>query len=196
MTHHPIRPGLHQLAPRRRRPVLRDDLWDDDRRRRLVVALLTVILIMLAGIGLSLARAQSLEEDTLALAQAAAAVAPGATPTEAPEPTRFVPASRSGIRPAVARWEPLLAEYPWDVETALRVIECESKGNPAVWNAQGSGAHGLFQTMPEWGALAYVLTGSTDLGEPAVNVAVAYYLWADSGGTFRWHWSSSRGCWG
>jgi hypothetical protein len=30
---------------------------------------------------------------------------------------------------------------------------------------------------------------------PWVNVATAFALWQDSGGTFRWHWGASRSCW-
>lgn len=123
---------------------------------------------------------------------------------EAEEIPRYTPSAR-GTRPAVVRWRPLLEQYDWPVAVALRVVDCESEGREWVPNQQGSGALGLFQTMPSWRGLAYALTGSSDLSDPVVNVAVAYYLWADSGGSFGWydahgrprgHWAASIGCWG
>src|SRR6476469_1147028 len=63
-------------------------------------------------------------------------------PAHADEVERFTPSSR-GTRPEVTRWRPLLEEYAdWDVDAGLRVIDCESGGDPAIWNRQGSGAVG------------------------------------------------------
>jgi hypothetical protein len=124
---------------------------------------------------------------------AALLTAHGASAQEAEVPERDSPSTRSS-RPAVARWRPLVAEYPWDVETALRVIACESDGDPEAVNPW-SGAAGLFQ-LYGWRWLAERLFGRRDVLTPWVNVATAFVLWQDSGGTFRWHWGASRGCWG
>lgn len=112
---------------------------------------------------------------------------------ETPVAERYQPSSR-GTRPTVTQWRPLLSAYDWDVDQALRVIDCESEGRPGVYNRQGSGAVGLFQLLG-WSGLAERLFGTRDLTNPWVNVAVAYVLWADSGSTFRWHWYASIGCW-
>lgn len=115
------------------------------------------------------------------------------------EAPRYSPATR-GPRASygterVERWRPLLDAYPWPTETALLVVACESEGRPDAVNAW-SGAAGLFQEMPTWRPLARFLTGWSDLTDPFVNAEVAYYLWRDSGGSFRWHWASSVACWG
>ena len=55
--------------------------------------------------------------------------------------------------PAVGRWVQLARRsgYRWDeMGILMRVIERESKGDPAIPNSQGSGALGLLQVMPEW----------------------------------------------
>lgn len=128
----------------------------------------------------------------LALVFLAAAPLRALEAQEAPESVRYQPASR-GVRPAVDRWRDLVAEQEdWDVEQALDVIACESAGDPAARNP--SGATGLFQLLG-WRWLAERLFGTRDLTEPRVNVALAHVLWADSGGTFRYHWYASRGCW-
>jgi hypothetical protein len=109
---------------------------------------------------------------------------------------RFAPSSR-GTRPAVSRWRPLLEQYPdWDVDTGLRVIDCESGGDPAVWNYQGSGAVGLWQLLG-WEWLARRLFGSALMTDPWVNTAVAHVIWLESGGRFgtSMGWAASAGCW-
>lgn len=147
---------------------------------RLGWALGLVLLLLVAGVGVAAVRAE-----------------------DGDEIPRYTPSAR-GTRPAVTRWRPLLEQYDWDVATALRVVDCESGGDASVPNQQGSGALGLFQAMPNWRGLAYRLTGSTDLANPWVNVAVAYALWADAGGTFGYwgadgraygHWAASIRCW-
>ena len=75
----------------------------------------------------------------------------------------------------VEQWRTLVAAYfPADqVEKALRVMGCESGGNPNAHNP--SGASGLFQLMPIWWA------GKFDPYNPEANVAAAAALWASSG---------------
>jgi hypothetical protein len=127
-----------------------------------------------------------------ALALVAALLRPGPATAQTVEADRFEPAAR-GVRPSVARWRPLLEAYPWDVDTALRVVDCESGGDPAAVNPW-SGAAGLWQ-LYGWRGLARRLFGSEDLLDPVLNTAVAFALWEDSGGRFSWHWYASRRCW-
>lgn len=75
-------------------------------------------------------------------------------------------------------WRQLVAQYPWDVDTACRVLMCESGGRADARNARSS-ATGLYQ----------ILGGPTD---PAANVAQAYRMYAARG----WQpWNASRSCW-
>ena len=116
------------------------------------------------------------------------------------ETPRYVPASRGdriAATEAVQRWRPLVSQYPWDVELALKVIACESGGDPSVWNRQGSGAHGLFQLLG-WEWLAFRLFGVWDVSDPEVNTAIAHIIWRESGGRFGtgMGWAASVGCWG
>lgn len=65
--------------------------------------------------------------------------------------------------PAVERWRPVVqANFAPDlVEDALRIIGCESKGDPAAVNPY-SGASGLFQFLPSTWAVASVKAGVGD----------------------------------
>lgn len=124
-----------------------------------------------------------------------------AWPAHAEEPDRYQPSSRGPIRfletEQVQQWRPLLEQYDWPVETALRVIACESEGKAAVWNREGSGAHGLFQLLG-WEAKAFELYGVWSVADPEVNVGVAHYLYRAGGNRFntRIGWSASAHCWG
>lgn len=81
---------------------------------------------------------------------------------------------------AVARWYTLVASYSdWDVCTGLHIIDLESGGDPNIWNSQGSGACGLWQTLP------------CDRGtDPVANTELAHLKWLARG----WHpWSVYTG---
>ena len=54
---------------------------------------------------------------------------------------RYQPSER-GTRPAVVQWRPLLEQYDWDVDTALRIVDCESGGDPAAVNRWSGAAVG------------------------------------------------------
>jgi soluble lytic murein transglycosylase-like protein len=76
-------------------------------------------------------------------------------------------------------WRALVASFAWDVGTALRIIQCESRGNPNARNPRSS-ARGLFQ----------ILGGPLD---PEANVRLAFSMYSSRG----WQpWNASRGCWG
>jgi hypothetical protein len=126
------------------------------------------------------------EEEVLARARQAAAEAAAA------EDARRAAEAAAAARDAAARaaraarpsppstgpvdWKALVAQYPWDVTVAERVLWCESRGDP---NAHNAGANGLFQ----------ILGGPFD---PVANVALAYRMYSARG----WQpWTSSRRCW-
>lgn len=76
-----------------------------------------------------------------------------------PEPGAICP----GVIPAVTRWADLISRYGWNLCEALRIIDCESDGDPWVMNAAGSGACGLWQHLPCEG-----------LGDPELSTAIAW----------------------
>ena len=105
-------------------------------------------------------------------------------------PATAPPPGNSGMGNNVEQWRNLVAAYfPADqVDHALRVMQCESGGNPNAYNP--SGASGLMQVLASW-ADNFGLTPA-QLFDPATNLQVARYLWDDGG----WgHWNASRGCW-
>lgn len=88
----------------------------------------------------------------------------------------------------VERWRPVVETYfPDDrVDWALRIIECESHGDPNAKNPHSS-ASGLFQHLasawPERAADAGF--AGTDVFDPFANIGVAAWL-LDNGGAGHW----------
>jgi hypothetical protein len=72
-------------------------------------------------------------------------------------------------------WRDLVCTYGWDCGWALRVIACESGGNPNAYNPAGPYV-GLFQ----------ILDPSRSLFDPAANIAAAWQKYLSQG----------RGAWG
>lgn len=73
----------------------------------------------------------------------------------------------------------ILAHFPAsELDTALRVVACESGGDKGARNPV-TGAAGLFQIMPFW-APAYGVAYE-DLFAAEVNVAVARWVWDQQG---------------
>ena len=116
-----------------------------------------------------------------------------------PETLPVIPAeifAESGIPPwptgpGAEGWRTLVAEHfrPEDVDRAVRIMACESLGDPEARNPH-SGASGLFQHMPRyWGersaAAGY---GGKSIFDPVANVAVAAWLIYDypAGGWHHW----------
>jgi len=93
------------------------------------------------------------------------------------------PPGNTGIGSNVEQWRGLVAAFfPLEeVDRALRIMACESGGNPNAYNP--SGASGLMQVLASWADnFGYV---PADLFNPAINLQVARYLWDDGG----WgHW--------
>ena len=94
-------------------------------------------------------------------------------------------------------WVSLVEAYfaPGDVQRALDVIWCESRGNPDATNT-ASGAAGLFQHLPKFWAERSANAGwaDADIYDPTANTAVAAWLVYSDGG---WkHWNPSAYCWG
>ncbi len=93
-------------------------------------------------------------------------------------------------------WRPLVAMFfkPEHVDRAIRIIRCESRGNPLAKNPTST-ASGLFQHLgSQWGRRA-VKAGwaGADVFDPVPNVAVASWLVYQGGG---WsHWNASAHCW-
>jgi hypothetical protein len=96
----------------------------------------------------------------------------------------------------VEEWRLLVSAYfaTSDVDLALRVISCESGGDPNAQNPR-SGAAGLFQHIPRyWDArtAAIGLPGAS-IFDPVANVSAAAWLVYTEG----WGpWAPSKGCWG
>lgn len=109
-----------------------------------------------------------------------------------PQPTRgpvhstratSAPSGHSGMGSGdVEQWRGLVEGYFGEyTDEALRVIACESGGNPSAYNP--SGASGLFQVMPNWQRKF-----GGDLFDPANNVRIAKILF-DDGASRGWRWS-------
>ena len=93
-------------------------------------------------------------------------------------------------------WRPLVELFfdEADVELAMEVMACESRGDRWAKNPLST-ASGLFQHLaslwpPRAAAAGYA---GADVFDPVANVAVAAWLVNDGGG---WrHWNASRHCW-
>jgi hypothetical protein len=96
---------------------------------------------------------------------------------------------------SVSDWRPLVEQFfePRHVAKALRVIACESGGDPLAKNPVST-ASGLFQHLGSlWGSRSAAAGwAGADVFDPVANVAVAAWLVYDHGG---WsHWYASSGC--
>lgn len=95
---------------------------------------------------------------------------------------------------AVERWRPIVDMYfPEDrVDWALRIMECESRGDPDAKNPTSS-ASGLFQHLARlWPPRAEAAGfGDADVFDPFANIAVAAWL-LENGGPSHWVCKASR----
>lgn len=100
--------------------------------------------------------------------------------------------------PSVERWRPLVARYfpAHRVEEALRIMDCESNGDPDAYNPY-SGASGLFQFLPSTWATTAPKAGWSghSVFEPEPNVSSAAWLANryEELGSYYWQaWSCRR----
>lgn len=108
-----------------------------------------------------------------------------------PVPVRLSPqaAPIAGTGTAgVEQWRGLVAAYfpASQVERALRVMRCESGGNPNAKNPRSS-ARGLFQHLSRYWPTRSAAAGfaGASVFDPTANVATAAWLWRTGG----WgHW--------
>ena len=86
----------------------------------------------------------------------------------------------------VEQWRTLVETYfqPEHVGWALRVMGCESGGNPNAANPRSS-ARGLFQFLSGWYTGAWGGTGAFDPYDPEANVRAAAWLFYNGGPS---HW--------
>lgn len=94
-------------------------------------------------------------------------------------------------------WRPIVELYfqPRHVSRALRVMRCESGGDPWAKNPTST-ASGLFQHLGSLWPPRAERAGweNADVFDPHANIAVAAWLVYEGGG---WgHWNPSRHCWG
>ncbi len=89
----------------------------------------------------------------------------------------------------VEQWRSLVATYfrPGDVDRALRIMACESGGNP---NAKSpiSSASGLMQHLGKYWATRSAAAGfaGVSIFDPTANVATAAWLRDQPGGWLHW----------
>lgn len=108
---------------------------------------------------------------------------PSPTTTSPPTTTTTTAASGGGgpwdHPPEVERWRSLVQQFfPANrVEEALRIIDCESNGDPDAYNPY-SGASGLFQFLPStWATTAPKAGyGGASIFDPEANTASAAWL--------------------
>ncbi len=88
----------------------------------------------------------------------------------------------------VEQWRPLVGSHfaADDIPWAMRVMNCESKGDPRARNPRSS-ASGLFQHLARYWAERSGKAGweGADIFDPTANVAVAAWLFY-SGGPSHW----------
>ncbi len=117
-------------------------------------------------------------------------------PPALPEPTVVrndppppLPAPKRVYSEDVERWRPLVSSYfaPDDIAWAMRVMNCESRGDPLARNPRSS-ASGLFQHLLRYWAERAAKAGwaGSSVFDPTANVAVAAWLFYDGGGPSHW----------
>ena len=98
------------------------------------------------------------------------------------------PYDNEEFRWAVERWRPIVASYfPEDrVDWALRIIECESHGDPEAKNPRST-ASGLFQHLASLWDERTAAAGwdGADVFDPFANIAMAAWLY-ETGGPGHW----------
>lgn len=107
-------------------------------------------------------------------------------PPKAPAPTLVTATTYAEVRQStsgVEQWRGLVASiFPeFAVDTVLRVMQCESGGNPNAVSPTND--HGLMQIN----AVNFARFGGRSPYDPEANLEVAYAM--SAGGTSFWAWS-------
>ncbi len=89
----------------------------------------------------------------------------------------------------VEQWRGLVATYfrAGDVDRALRIMACESGGDPNIANSRSS-ARGLFQHLGKYWSARSAAAGfaGASIFDPTANVATAAWLRDQPGGWLHW----------
>ena len=104
-----------------------------------------------------------------------------------PLPRHTHPAYSGGVE----QWRSLVATYfrAGDVDRVLRIMQCESGGNPNIQHGnRSSGAAGLMQHLPRYWATRSAAAGfaGASIFDPTANVATAAWLRDQRGGWLHW----------
>ncbi len=95
----------------------------------------------------------------------------------------------SPVGGGVEQWRSLVAAYfrPADVDKALRIMACESGGNPNAANSRSS-ARGLMQHLGKYWVRRSAAAGFAGISifDPTANVATAAWLRDQPGGWLHW----------
>ncbi len=106
-----------------------------------------------------------------------------------PPPPHTHPRPRVTFSGGVEQWRSLVATYfrPDDVNRALRIMSCESGGNPDAKNSNSS-ASGLFQHLGKYWQSRSAAAGffGASVFDPTANVATAAWLRDQRGGWAHW----------
>ncbi len=103
----------------------------------------------------------------------------------------IAPSDRAAARPrkGIDRWRPLVSLYfePRDIDWAMAIIKCESRGDPNARNPRSS-ARGLFQHLARYWPKRSQKAGweGASIYDPEANIAVAAWLFYEGGGKSHW----------
>ncbi|MFO7547910.1 MAG: hypothetical protein R6X29_03395 [Acidimicrobiia bacterium] len=90
---------------------------------------------------------------------------------------------------SVEDWRPLVAHFfkAEHVDRALRIVRCESRGDPGARNTRSS-ASGLFQHLRRYWPVRAAKAGypGASVFDPVANVAASAYLVYEGGGWSHW----------
>ena len=108
--------------------------------------------------------------------------------THAARPQRAARVYTAGVE----QWRPLVATYfrPGDVDRALRIMQCESGGDPNIMHdfSNPASASGLMQHLGKYWVARSAAAGfaGASIFDPTANVATAAWLRDQPGGWGHW----------
>jgi len=99
------------------------------------------------------------------------------------EPPKQKQTLTTKYKPGVERWRPLVEKYDWPVNTALKIMSCESGGNPNALSRTND--RGLMQINHIWKG-KYDLNTFEDFFNPEKNVYAGYRIYKNRGNFSAW----------